>query len=259
MKKIISAALIFMLVLSLFAGCAKGDASAEPVELYISAAASLTDVLTEIAESYKTAAPNVTITLTFDSSGTLQTQIEEGAPSDLFISAAQKQMNALDEQGLIDSGSRIDLLENEVVLIVPAGGDTSITSFEDVASDKVSMVAIGDESVPVGQYTQTIYENLGLWDAIKAKANLGGNVRAVLAWVEGGNVDCGIVYATDAASTDGVTVICSAPEGSCDPVIYPAAVLASTEHPDEAQAFLDYLTSDTAIAAFEAAGFIVAG
>lgn len=230
----------------------------EPVELYISAAASLTDVLTEIAGYYKEVAPNVTLTFSFDSSGTLQTQIEEGAPSDLFISAAQKQMNALEEKGLILPESRINLLENKVVLIVPAGSDIGIDSFADVAGNKVSMVAIGDESVPVGQYTQTIYENLGLWEQVRAKATLGENVRAVLAWVESGDVDCGIVYATDAATTEGVTMICEAPEGTCDQVIYPAAVLASTKYQDEARAFLDYLRSDTAVTAFEAAGFVMA-
>lgn len=258
MKKLLPLLLIAALICSLSAGCTKSETGGESVELYVSAAASLTDVMQEIAEAYKSEAPNVTITFTFDSSGTLQTQIEEGAPSDIFVSAAQKQMNALEDGGFIKSGTRIDLLENEVVLIVPAGSGADIKSFEDVATDKVSMVAIGGDSVPVGQYTKTIYENLGLWDEVYAKANLGENVRAVLAWVETGDVDCGIVYATDAASTNKVTVVCAAPAGSCDPVIYPAAVLASTAYPDEAQAFLDYLKSETAVSMFTAAGFIVA-
>lgn len=232
------------------------EAAAEPVELFVSAAASLTDVLAEIAESYKAVAPNVTLTFTFDSSGTLQTQIEEGAPADVFVSAAKKQMNALNEKGLVVSDSIKDLLVNKVVLIVPAASTLDITSFEDVATDKVSLVAIGESSVPVGQYTEEIYTNLGTWDAVKAKANFGTNVRAVLGWVESGDVDCGIVYATDAAASgDKVRVICSAPEGSHKPVIYPAAVLANTAHPAEAQAFVDYLSSADAVAAFEAAGF----
>ena len=230
----------------------------DPVELYVAAAASLTDVIAEIAEEYKTVAPHVTIIPTFASSGALQTQIEEGAPADIFLSAAQKQMDALADGGLIIDSTRSNLLVNKVVLIVPADSDADITSFEDVATDKVTMVAIGDETVPVGQYAQEIYTFLGTWDAIQAKANLGADVRAVLTWVESGDVDCGIVYATDAASTEGVKVICEAPEGSHKPVIYPGAVVAATEQQAEAEAFLEFLTGDVAVAAFENAGFSMA-
>jgi len=230
----------------------------DPVELYVAAAASLTDVIAEIAEEYKIVAPHVTIIPTFASSGALQTQIEEGAPADVFLSAAQKQMDALADAGLIIDDTRSNLLVNKVVLIVPADSDADIASFEDVATDKVTMVAIGDETVPVGQYTQEIYTFLGTWDAIQAKANLGADVRAVLTWVESGDVDCGIVYATDAASTEGVKVICEAPEGSHKPVIYPGAVVAATENQAEAEAFLEFLTGDVAVAAFEKAGFAMA-
>lgn len=230
----------------------------EPVELFISAAASLTDVLTEIAQAYREVAPNVTLTFTFDSSGTLQTQIEEGAPADLFLSAAQKQMNALEDQGLIEADSRINLLVNKVVLIVPKDSEIDLTSFEDVATDKVAMVAIGDETVPVGQYTEEIYTWLGTWEQVKEKANLGANVRAVLAWVETGDVDCGIVYATDASSSSDVKVVCEAPEGSHNPVVYPAAVLADSEYKDDAAAFLEFLRSDIAVDLFEKAGFTMA-
>lgn len=246
-----------ILCLALLLGMFSIATAEEAVELYVSAAASLTDVMTEIGGLYMEENPDVTLFFSFDSSGTLQTQIEEGAPADVFVSAAQKQMNALAEQDLIVPESRIDLLENKVVLIIPAGSEIGLSSFEDVATDKVSMVAIGGESVPVGQYTQTIYESLGLWDEVSAKANLGENVRAVLAWVESGDVDCGIVYATDAASTEGVEVICEAPEGTSDPVIYPAAVVGATGHQDAAQAFVDFLLSDEAVAAFEAAGFVM--
>lgn len=277
MKRAITPLLAAVMIFTLMAGCSTGtttpsetpsasptvettpDAAPEPepVELYISAAASLTDVITEIAEAYKEAAPNVTLTCTFDSSGTLQTQIEEGAPADIFLSAAQKQMNALEEGGLIVSDTRKDLLVNKVVLIIPADSSIELSSFEDVATDKVSMVAIGDETVPVGQYTEEIYTYLGTWEEVQAKVNLGANVRAVLAWVETGDVDCGIVYATDAASTDLVKVVCEAPEGSHKAVIYPGAVLEGSENKDEAKAFLDYLSSPTAIAAFEKAGFTI--
>lgn len=116
----------------------------------------------------------------------------------MFVSAAQKQMNALDEKGLVQSDTIKNLLVNKVVLIVPKDSQSDIATFEDVATDKVAMVAVGEASVPVGQYTEEIYTYLNLWDAVKAKANFGTNVRAVLSWVEGGDVDCGVVYATDA-------------------------------------------------------------
>lgn len=230
-------------------------AEAEPVEIYVSAAASLTDVMQAIAERYKAVAPNVKVTLTFGSSGALQTQIEEGAPADLFVSAAQKQMDALDAGGLIASDTRRNLLVNKVVLIVPANSEADIASFEDVATDKVKLVAIGEASVPVGQYTEEIYTALGLWDTVSAKANFGADVRAVLAWVESGDVDCGVVYVTDAATTEGVKIICEAPEGSHKPVVYPAAVLKNAAQPQAAKAFLDYLSGPEAAAAFKAAGF----
>ncbi len=282
MKKQLTILLAVILVLSLFAGCAaqtqqsqqptaapqqtaaqttaeptpEPEPEPEPITLYVSAAASLTDVMAEIVEQYKAVAPNVEIVCTFDSSGTLQTQIEEGAPADIFVSAALKQMNALNDEGLMDSSSIKQLLENKVVLIVPKDSTIALSSFEDVATDIVKMVAIGDPaSVPVGQYTEEIYTYLNLWDEVNAKANYGENVRAVLAWIESGDADCGIVYATDAASTDGVKVICGAPEGSHKPVIYPAGVVKASENPEAAQAFLDYLSSADAVAAFEAAGF----
>ena len=228
------------------------------VELHVSAAASLTDVLDELIEAYKDEAPNVTIVPTYDSSGTLQTQIEEGAPADLFLSAAQKQMDTLEEEGLVDSDTRKDLLVNKVVLITPKDSESDIASFEDAATDKVTMIAIGNDTVPVGQYTQEIYTNLGLWDEITAKANLGENVRAVLSWVESGDVDCGVVYATDAATTDNVNIVCEAPADSHQPVVYPASVLKESENPGEAAEFLDFLSSDTAVQAFEKAGFTMA-
>lgn len=156
------------------------------------------------------------------------------------------------------AGSRRDLLENKVVLIVPAGSDKGISSFEDVASDKVGMVAIGEiASVPVGQYTEEIFTNMGLWDEIQANKtiNYGADVTQVLTWVESGEVDCGIVYATDAATSDKVTVVATAPADSHSPVIYPVSVLARTEYPAEAQAFVDFLFTPEASAVFEQYGF----
>ncbi len=144
----------------------------------------LTDVLQQIAEIYKNYSPNVTVTFSFGSSGTLQTQIEEGAPADLFVSAAQKQMDALAEKNLIAADTRKDLLVNKVVLIVPANSTADIKSFEDVVTDKVKMVGVGESSVPVGQYAEEVFTTLGVWDQVKAKANFGTDVRQVLSWVE---------------------------------------------------------------------------
>lgn len=264
MKKLAALLLSLVLVFTLLAACrdnSGGWQSSEPAkstELYIQAAASLTDVITELSKAYMDENGHVTIITNFGSSGTLQTQIEEGVPADVFLSAAQKQMNALEEKGLIDVSTRLDLLVNKVVLIVPADSDIDLASFEDVTTDKVSMMAIGDETVPVGQYTEEIYTYLGAWDEVKAKANLGTDVRSVLTWVESGDVDCGIVYATDAASSELVKVVAEAPEGSHQPVVYPGAVLSGSENPNEAKAFLDYLSTDAAVRAFEAAGFTMA-
>ena len=251
MRKLLLYALSALLMLAPLAA----PAQAKETELYVLSASSLTDVMGEIGKAYQEAVPGVRITFVFDSSGTLQSQIEAGAVADVFVSAAQKQMNALEEKGLIKSDSRRDLLVNKVVLIVPKDSGLALKGFEDVAADQVKMVAIGEESVPVGQYTQAIYEHLGLWEAVKAKANLGQNVRAVLAWVESADADCGVVYATDAASTDQVRVVAEAPEGSHAPVVYPAAVVEGTKNAEAAQAFLDYLSGPEARALFVKAGF----
>jgi molybdate transport system substrate-binding protein len=202
---------------------------------------------------------NVTLTFNFGSSGTLQTQIEEGAPADVFLSAAQKQMDALAEKDLIIADTRRNLLVNKVVLIVPANSDKGITSFEDVATDKVTVAAIGGENVPVGDYAREVFTTLGTLDTVLAKASLGSDVRQVLSWVESGDADCGIVYATDAATTGGVTIVAEAPEGSHKAIVYPGAVIADSANADTAQAFLDYLSSPAAAAKFEAAGFTIAG
>jgi molybdate transport system substrate-binding protein len=232
--------------------------AAEPVELLVSAAASLTDVMAELAEDYKDVNPDITITYTFGSSGALQNQIEEGAPADVFLSAGKKQMNALSEKDIPLEGTEKDLLENKIVLIVPKGNAKGITSFEDVATDLVSMVALGEPTgVPVGQYSAQIFTNLGIIDEVTAKANYGSDVRQVLTWVENGEVDCGVVYMTDAMTSELVDVVAIAPEGSTDKIIYPAAVIGTTEYPDQAKAFLDYLSTDRAAAIFEKYGFSV--
>ncbi len=240
---------------------------AEPVELIVFAAASMTETLTEISELYKEVAPNVTLTFNFDSSGKLVDQIEAGADCDIFISAAQTQMNEIDSaQGedtnpegydFVLQGTRINLLENKVALAVPEGNPADITSFSDLTTDKLTLLAIGNSDVPVGQYTLEILEYLGTSaEELEAQGKLtyGGNVKEVTTQVKEAAADAGIIYATDAFS-DGLTVVDTATTDMCGQVIYPAAVLNITQHETEAQAFLDYLQTDEAMAVFEAVGF----
>ncbi|MDR2750785.1 MAG: molybdate ABC transporter substrate-binding protein [Clostridiales bacterium] len=226
-------------------------------EIQVFAAASLTEAFTQIAENYKAVSPNTTVVFNFDSSGKLQTQIEEGAEADVFVSAALKQMDALDQGGYILEGTREDLLVNSVVLITAKGSDTQVTSFEDVATDLAPLVALGNADVPVGQYAEEIFGNLGIWDAVSAKASFGGNVKEVLSQVESASVDVGVVYSTDAATSDGVDVICAAPEGSHSPVVYPAAVIKESQNSDAGLAFIKYLRDPASIAVFEGIGFKV--
>ncbi len=230
-----------------------------PVELNVFAAASLTESLTEIAEMYKAVQPDVALSFNFDSSGTLQKQIESGATADLFLSAAKKQMDALAEGGYVLDETRKDLLTNKVVLIVPEGSELGLTGFQDVAGEKVKLVALGNSDVPVGQYAQEIFTALGLWETISLKASLGSNVKEVLAQVESGAVDCGVVYATDAATATGIEVVAEAPADSHKPVVYPGAVLKGSTNLDAAKTFLAFLETPEAVKAFEAVGFAMAG
>ena len=235
---------------------ASSEASGESVQLMVFAAASLTETLNQIAEQYKTVAPNVELVFNFDSSGTLKTQIEEGADCDLFLSAAQKQMNALQDEDLINTGTRVDLLENKVVLAVPEGNPADIQSFEDIGTDKCKLVALGNEDVPVGSYSIEILTNLGILDELESsnKITYGSNVKEVTTQVKEAAADCGIVYATDAYSA-GLETVDEATADECRQVIYPAALTASTAHAEQTQAFLDYLTTDDAAAIFESVGF----
>ena len=247
-----------------------GGETAEPVELTVFAAASLIETLNQIAEDYKTVAPNVTLTFNFDSSGTLKTQIQEGAVCDLFLSAGQKQMDQLDAsadasvntEGLdfVLEGSRIDLLENKVTLAVPEGNPKGIDSFDALAEHLEAgdiLLAMGNSDVPVGQYTQKILTWYGLDEAALANAGCityGTNVKEVTTQVSEGSVDAGVIYCTDAFSA-GLTIVDEATPEMCGQVIYPAAVLNTSEHQEEAQAFLDYLSTDEAMAVFEEVGF----
>lgn len=227
----------------------------QKTEILIAAAASLQNALEEIKPLYEGANPGVTLTFTFGASGSLQEQIEQGAPVDVFMSAALKQMSKLEEEGLILDGSKKELLENKVVLIVPNDSKLAITSFEDIT--KAKMIGLGDPaSVPVGQYAEEVFTSLGNLDEVKKKATYGKNVTEVLTWVATGNVDAGVVYATDAKSSKAVKVVAEAPEGSVSKAIYPAAVVKASKITDAAKAFVDYLTTDEAMKIFENYGFI---
>ena len=235
---------------------ASSEAAGESVELIVFAAASLTETLNAIAETYSADHPGVTFRFNFDSSGTLKTQIQEGADCDLFLSAAQKQMNALQDEDLINTDTRVDLLENKVVLAVPEGNPADIQSFEDIGTDQCKLIALGNEDVPVGSYSVEILTNLGILDELESgnKITYGSNVKEVTTQVKEAAADCGIVYATDAFSA-GLETVDQATAEECGPVIYPAALTASTAHAEEAQAFLDYLSTDDAAAIFESVGF----
>lgn len=235
------------------------EAAAEgaQTEILVAAAASLKNAYEEeLIPMFQEQNPGITVTGTYDSSGKLQTQIEEGLEADVFMSAATTQMDALNEEGLIDSETMVDLLENKIVLIVPSSSELGLASFEDIA--KTEIIALGDPaSVPAGQYAEEALTNLGIWDEIQDKVSFGTNVTEVLNQVAAASADAGIVYATDAASmADQVTVIAEAPEGSlAQPVIYPVAVVKTTAHAEAAKAFVDFLQTDEAMAVFESYGF----
>ena len=231
------------------------QASAESVELSIFAAASMTETLAQIKTKFEAENSGITLVFNLDSSGTLKTQIEEGAEADIFISAAQKQVDGLAEGGYISEETRKNILENKVVLIVPEGSGKGIASFEDCATEKVGLIALGNSDVPVGQYSEEIFTYLKLWDAVAAKASYASTVKEVLSQVENASVDCGVVYATDAAAASGVKVVCEAAADTHSPVVYPAAMLTASKNAEAAKKFLDYLSSDDAKAIFEAAGF----
>lgn len=228
--------------------------------ILVAAAASLKNAYEDkLIPMFEEQYPGVTVEGTYDSSGKLQTQIEEGLEADVFMSAATKQMKALDDEGMIASDSIVNLLENKTVLIVPAGSDSKIDSFEKIGD--AASIALGDpESVPAGQYAKEALTNLNVWDSIQDKVSFGTNVTEVLNQVAAASADAGIVYATDAASkADQVTVVAEAPEGSLEKkVIYPVAVVKATTHEDAAKAFVDFLQTPEAIAVFESYGFVAA-
>ncbi len=271
-----SLCLIILLIFILLTGCGTGDQSAAPAPasdpateqeggeakvapqtLTVSAATSLTDVMEEIKGLYETRSGH-SLVMNYGSSGTLQQQIEQGAPADVFISAAQRQMNGLQEGCLILEESRVDLLENAVVLIVPASRDSNeITDFNSLTKESLKLLAIGEpESVPAGRYAKEVLNNLGLWEKLENKIILAKDVRQILTYVETGNVDGGIVYMTDALTTEKVKVIAPAPAGSYTPVTYPAAIVQGTAARQAAEDYMAFLQGNAeAREVFERHGF----
>lgn len=257
--------LTVMLAATMAAGMSTGSVQAATAEetggdLYVFIAASLANAMDVIQKDFNEEYPDVNIFFNADSSGTLQTQIEEGSRCDIFFSAATKQMDALVDEELANKDSVVDLLENKVVLIKPKDGETKVTGFESITD--AENIALAGEDVPVGQYSREIFRNLGIEDDVnKMEINEGKNVTDVLASVSEGSNEIGIVYATDAASVaDKVDIIAEAPEGSLQtPVLYPVGLTVDTEASDEeaaaADAFLEYLQTDDAMKVFEEYGF----
>lgn len=232
--------------------------AAKPVTLIVSAAASMQDAMQAIQSAYSQQKQNETIKYNFGASGALQQQIEQGAPVDVFISAAPKQMKALQDKNLLLADTQKDLLKNTIVLITPQN-TTGISDFKDLTSNKANKIAIGDpKSVPAGEYGKAVLTSLKLFDQLQPKLVLASNVRQVLNYVETGNVSAGIVYGTDAKTSNKVKVVATAPENTHPPIIYPVAVLKGSKNPDAAKEFVQFLSSDPAKAIFEKYGFSMA-
>jgi len=258
MKKEFILILVICLAFSM-AGCGNKSITDQTNDteetILFAAAASLKKCMDdELIPLFKEKNPNITVEATYDSSGKLQAQIEEGADVDVFMSAAMKQMASLDEKKLMKTNSIVQLLENKIVLVLPKDGTKDIKTFEDIL--KANTIAIGDpESVPAGQYAKEAFESLEIWDQVSAKSSLGTNVTEVLNWVAEGSADAGVVYATDAASNDKVQVVAEAPAESVSKVIYPVGIVEATKNEEAAKSFVEFLQSEDAIKIFEKYGF----
>lgn len=250
---------ILVLVLGvsmIFSGCSS-DAVSAPEALTISTAASLSDTMEEIASRYAEDHPEIKLAMNFGSSGSLRQQIEQGAEVDLFMPAALKDLEALQEQGLLLEGSLRRIVGNELVLIVPAGSQLPLGGFGDVTSPDVKHLALGEPaSSPAGKYAQEVFSYLGILDTVKEKAVYAKDVKEVLTWVETENAEAGVVYYSDAMASDRVKAVAAAPADAHTPIIYSAAVIKASKHPEAAQAFLDYLSSDRAKTVFEKYGYV---
>ncbi|WP_054973728.1 molybdate ABC transporter substrate-binding protein [Paenibacillus sp. A3] len=279
MRKIAASCLFLLLALSLaigLAGCGEAKptpadapkagqeksqaAPAEKVELTISAAASLTDALKEIQNAYESKNTSIKLNFNFGASGALQQQIEQGAPADVFLSAAAKNMKALVDKQLVDAAQQKNLLVNELVVVVPEGGKAQVGTVDDLAKPEVKHVAIGEpESVPAGGYAKEALTNAKQWDALQPKLVMAKDVRQVLTYVESGNAEAGFVYKTDALTSKKVKIAFNVDPKTYKPVEYPAGIVKATKHAKEAEAFYTYLQSKEAADVFAKYGFTIPG
>lgn len=256
MKKIAAFTLILALAAGILTGCGKRETKAEKETIVLAAAASLEKCFTdELIPMFEKEHPEIVIEGTYDSSGKLQTQIESGLAADIFFSAAEKQMDALAEEGYIKEDDIVKLLKNELVLITAKDSPAAVTGFLDIT--KAETLAVGDpRSVPAGQYAKEIFETLGIWEEVEKKASFGTNVTEVLNWVAAGSAGAGVVYATDAAGNEEVKILARAEEEWLEsPVIYPAAPLSAGRDKKSTQEFLKFLQTEQAQAVFERYGF----
>lgn len=239
--------------LILLCGC--GKTGQERATLTASVAASLQNAMQELEPIFEREQPGVRLNFNFGGSGTLAQQIERGAPADVFVSAAPKPMDGLAAKGLLVAGTRRDLLRNRIVLIVPKQ-NPGPNSFAELAGSSVKMLALGDPgSVPAGEYGRQVLQALHVWDGVQSKLVLAKDVRQVLSYVETGNADAGIVYATDARESNAVRVAATAPEGTHAPIIYPAAVIQGSKNGEAARAFVEFLAGSTARSVYSRLGF----
>ena len=268
-KKFVFSTLITLMLSVLIISCsAQKDSSsaqkdapsttAEPsVELNISAAASLKEAMTDIQTEFKKVKPNVTLTVNFGASGSLQQQIEQGAPCDIFISAGQSQMKALDDKSLLLENTKKDLVKNDLVLVGPK--DTTLTGLSDLTSDKVKKIGVGEPtSVPAGKYADEVFQKLGIKDAVSSKLVLAKDVKEVLAWSASGNAEVGFVYKSDALSSSDVKIIETIADDKHSPITYPIGVIKASKNADVAKTFEDFLFTDTCKTIFEKYGYGIA-
>lgn len=253
--------LLYVFCLSLFTGCNNSKQTSSPippVELNVSAALGLKDALQEIQQAYETQNPQVKIVYNCAAAGVLQRQIEQGAPADVFISAAHQQIDALQTKGLIKAETRTNLVSNKLVLIVPRNANSQIADFADLNHPSVHQFGMGaPETVPAGAYAKQVFTHLQIWDDIKDKAVLSKDILAVVHNVETGNVDAGIAFSTVAITSNKVKIVAEAQPGSHENIVFPGAVLSTSRHPREAEDFLAYLTSPPAVSIFEKYGFSI--
>ncbi|MFC3886223.1 molybdate ABC transporter substrate-binding protein [Bacillus songklensis] len=260
MKKSCLLFLMLMLSVGITAGCSANEklegqeASDKKVELIVSAAASLQDALNEIKIGFEKENPHIKIVYNYGASGALQQQISQGAPVDLFFSAAEDEFDQLVQEGLIEKGKGTDLVGNELVLVVPKDSDKRIESFEDITQAR--KLSIGTpETVPAGKYAKETLEHLNVWKDVEEKIVYAKDVRQVLTYVETRNVDAGIVYKTDAMISSKVKMVATAEDKKHTPIIYPLGVIKNSKHPEEAQAFYEYLQTQGSLDALEKHGF----